>query len=141
MTLDKKSTPSLFHSCRADGFRPSAVYFLMHEMSIAQSLIEIIKDEMANNAAVKLKSARLQIGQMSAIVPDALGFCFSVITEGTELDGAELIMDMVPLKGVCRKCAREFEIIDYAFTCPTCGGSEIETLSGHELALTEIEVE
>ena len=129
------------HSRKADISTTSAVYFLMHEMSIVQSLIEIIKEEMAKNAALKLKSARLQIGQMSAIVPDALDFCFSVITEGTELEGAELIMDMVPLKGVCRKCASEFDIIEYAFTCPTCGGSEIETLSGHELALIEIEVE
>ena len=113
----------------------------MHEMSIAQSLLEIIKEEMVQNSAVRLKSARLQIGQMSAIVPDALDFCFSVITEGTELEGAELIMDIVPLRGICRKCAREFDIVDYAFTCPFCEGSEIETVRGHELALIELEVE
>ncbi len=113
----------------------------MHEMSIAKSLIDIIKQEMAENAAVKLKSARLQIGQMSAIVPDALGFCFEVITQGTELEGAELIMDMVPLRGVCRRCAHEFDIIDYAFLCPYCGSSDMESLSGRELALIELEVE
>lgn len=113
----------------------------MHELSIAQSLIEMIKEEMAKNSAVKLKSARLQIGRMSTIVPDALEFCFGVITEGTELEGAELVMDMVPLRGICRKCAREFDIIDFAFVCPACGGLEIDTLSGHELALIEIEVE
>ena len=113
----------------------------MHEMSIAQSLIEIIKEEMTKNDAAKLKSARLQIGQMSAIVPDALDFCFSVITEGTALEGAELIMDRVPLRGVYRKCAFEFDIINYAFLCPACGSSDIDALSGRELALIEIEVE
>lgn len=113
----------------------------MHEMSIAQSLIEIIRQEMAQHNALKLKTARLQIGQMSAIVPDALSFCFAVITEGTEMEGADLIMESVPLRGKCHHCDLEFNIEDYAFLCPSCGGQEIGMMSGQELALIEIEVE
>jgi len=48
----------------------------MYEMPIAQSLIDIIKEEMAESAAIKIRSSRLQTGQKSSIVPDALGFCF-----------------------------------------------------------------
>lgn len=113
----------------------------MHEMSIAQSLADIIREEMVRHEVTKLKSARLQIGQMSAIVPEALSFCFEVISEGTDLEGAELIMDIVPLSGVCRGCGREFAIEEYSFICPRCGGSDIEMLSGRELALVSMEVE
>lgn len=113
----------------------------MHEMSIAQSLIEIIREEMAQNNALKLRTARIQVGQMSAIVPAALSFCFGVITEGTEMEGAELIVESVPLRGKCHQCGMEFNIEDYAFLCPSCGGQEIGIMSGQELALIEIEVE
>ncbi len=60
----------------------------MHEMSIIQSVIEIINEEMEKNDATILRSIRLNIGKMSAIVPDSLSFCFEVITTGTRLEGA-----------------------------------------------------
>ena len=113
----------------------------MHEMSIAQNVIEIVKEEMLKHDATTLRSVRLNIGRMSAILPDALSFCFEVITAGTELEGAGLIMDIIPLKGYCPSCGKEFEIEDYAFNCTTCGSSEIDTISGQDLAIVEIEVD
>ena len=113
----------------------------MHEMSIAQSLVEILQEEMKKAGAQRLRSVRLEVGRMSAIVPDALSFGFEVITAGTHLEGAELIMDSVPLKAVCRACRREFEIEQYAFYCPFCRSGDIEVLSGQELAVVEITVD
>lgn len=113
----------------------------MHEMSIAQSLIDIIQEEMDRHQATSLKSVRLNIGQLSAVVPESLSFCFEVITAGTPLEGAELIMDMVPLMGSCRACKETFEIEDYAFSCPKCGSPEIDTISGQDLSIVEMEVD
>ena len=112
----------------------------MHEMSIAQSLLDIIREEMAKHDARVLKSVRLHIGQMSAIVPDSLSFCFEVMTSGTELEGAKLIMEIIPLRGVCKECHQEFEIRDYAFKCPHCDSREINTISGQDLSIVEMEV-
>ena len=113
----------------------------MHEMSIAQSLIDIIQEEMSKNNAKTLRSVRLNIGQMSAIVPDSLSFCFEVIVSGTDMEGARLDMDIIPLKGYCQTCEEAFEIEDYNFICPLCGGTKIETISGQDLTIVEIEVE
>jgi len=113
----------------------------MHEMAVAQSLIEIIKEEMVKNNAKILRSVRLNIGQMTAIIPDALSFGFEVITSGTELEGAKLIMDIIPLKGYCHVCENELEIKDYTFVCPSCGSHNIETISGQDLSIVEIEVD
>ncbi len=113
----------------------------MHEMSIAQSLVALLQEEMEKAGARTLRSVRLEIGQMSAIVPDALSFGFQVVTADTDLEGAELIMDVVPLRGSCRECGGSFDIEDYAFECPLCGGREIDTLSGQELAVKEITVD
>lgn len=113
----------------------------MHEMSIAQSLIDILREEMLTHNAKTLRSVRLNIGQMSAIVPDALSFCFQIITGGTELEGARLIMDIIPLMGYCNECEKEFEIKDYAFLCPSCGSTKINTIGGQDLSIVEIEVD
>jgi hydrogenase nickel incorporation protein HypA/HybF len=113
----------------------------MHEMSIAQSLVDLLREEMEKAGARKLRSVRLEIGRMSAIVPDALAFGFEVVTADTDMEGAELIMETVPLRGACRACDAEFEIENYAFECPRCGGNEIDTLSGQELAVREITVD
>jgi len=110
-------------------------------MSIAQSLIDILREEMLTHNAKTLRSVRLNIGQMSAIVPDALSFCFQIITGGTELEGARLIMDIIPLMGYCNECEKEFEIKDYAFLCPSCGSTKINTIGGQDLSIVEIEVD
>ncbi len=113
----------------------------MHEMSIAQSLMDILREEMLTHNAKTLRSVRLNIGQMSAIVPDALSFCFQIITGGTELEGAKLIMDIIPLMGYCKECDKKFEIKDYAFLCPTCGSTKINTIGGQDLSIVEMEVD
>ena len=113
----------------------------MHEMSIAQSLLDVVKEEMRKNNATVLKSVLVHIGQLSAIVPESLSFCFEVMTSGTELEGAKLNMQVIPLIGNCRKCGQEFEIKDYAFECPSCRSTDIEILSGQELSIVEMEVD
>jgi len=103
--------------------------------------MEILREEMEKHDAKVLKSVRLQIGQLSAIVPEALSFCFQVMAEGTEMEGAKLVMDVIPLRGRCPECRKEFEIEDYHFACPTCGSTRIETIAGQDLGVADMEVE
>jgi hydrogenase nickel incorporation protein HypA/HybF len=113
----------------------------MHELSIAQSVVQIIEEEMQKNNAGVLKSVRLNIGKMSAIVPDSLSFCFEIITKDTPLEGARLIIETIPLRIYCRDCSKEFEIKEYAFSCPGCGDTNIKVVTGMDLSVVEIEVE
>jgi len=113
----------------------------MHEMSIAQSLIDILREEMTRHGATVLKSVRLRVGQLSAVVPESLSFCFEVITSGTDMEGAQLLMDVIPLAATCLDCHKEFEIKEYCFSCPHCSSPNIETTSGRDLSIVEMEVE
>ena len=113
----------------------------MHEMSIAQGIIDIVRQEMKRYDASVLKSVRLSVGAMSAVVPEALSFCFNVIVSGTELEGAKLIYDAVPLIGLCELCSRQFEIENFLFECPYCKATKIKTVSGRELTIVEMEIE
>jgi len=113
----------------------------MHEMSIVESLLSIIEDEMVKNNASKLRSVRVQIGEMSGIVPEALRTCFEILTSKNDMKDAVLKMDIAPLIGYCGKCRTEFNIINYRFSCPDCDNSEIEVISGREMNIVEMEVD
>jgi hydrogenase nickel incorporation protein HypA/HybF len=110
-------------------------------MSIAQSLVSILQEEMAKHGATTLRSVRLSIGEMSAVVPESLSFCFEIIIQGTPLEGAKLVMDRIPLKGYCQSCDEAFDIKDFVFVCPTCASTTVETIEGQELSIVEMEVE
>jgi hydrogenase nickel incorporation protein HypA/HybF len=113
----------------------------MHEMSIAKNMIDIIEDEMRRHNAKVLRSVHVNIGMFSSIVPEALSFCFEIMIKDTDMDGARLFIDTVPLIGRCISCNKEFEIRDYSFFCPFCEGLRIDTVSGQELTVVEIEVD
>ena len=64
-----------------------------------------------------------------------------MIISGTDLEGAELLMEIIPIRANCHECEKVFEIEDYAFTCPSCGSREIEVISGQDLSIVQIEVD
>jgi hydrogenase nickel incorporation protein HypA/HybF len=113
----------------------------VHEMSIAQSLIDIVREEMIKNNANIIRTVRLSVGEMSAVVPESLEFCFSILTSKTPLEGVRLIMDIVPLKGYCRECEGIFKIENFIFVCPSCGSGQVEAIEGKDLSIVEMEVE
>ncbi len=116
----------------------------MHEMSIAQSLVRIIEQEMAKNHVSRLYKVKICYGRIAAIVPEALDTAFQALTRDTPMQGAVLETREVPLQARCRSCAREFTPEDDLFiaACPHCGtefGHEI--ISGKELYIEELEAE
>jgi hydrogenase nickel incorporation protein HypA/HybF len=113
----------------------------MHEMSIVQSIIDIVQQEMARHQVSKVTVIRLVVGEFTAVVPDSLTFCFELITKDTPLEGVKIELEQVPLTGRCRACGKEFPIVEYRFVCPECQSNEIEAVSGKELFIKEIEAE
>lgn len=113
----------------------------MHEMSIAENLLEIIERHAPTNGAARVKVIRLRIGEMTAVVPESLRFCFEVASEGTVAHGAELRIEPVPIVSHCHDCRADFEVGGYVFICPNCGSPKVELVSGNELDVVELELE
>jgi hydrogenase nickel incorporation protein HypA/HybF len=113
----------------------------MHEMGIAQSILDIVEQEMARHGATRVSTIRLVVGEFRAVVPRSLTFCFEIMTKDTPFEGVKLEMEQVPLTGRCTACDEEFTVKEYRFVCPKCGSQEIETIAGKELFVKEIEAE
>lgn len=117
----------------------------MHEASIAQSLFDQVEQVLAGPAfegvTGRLLRVHVKVGRMTAVVPDVLGFMWRAISEGTALDGVELVTEEVPIRARCRGCGTEHECVDIGFSCGTCGSRDVEVTSGRELHLVSLEVE
>ncbi|MDR3562286.1 MAG: hydrogenase maturation nickel metallochaperone HypA [Negativicutes bacterium] len=113
----------------------------MHEMAIAQGILEIVLDNVAQYGAKSVASIKLLVGEMTGVEPEALKFCFSSLAEGTVAASAELEIEVMPLVGRCRDCGGEFRIERYRFLCPVCGSAGVEILSGRELRVEHLEVD
>ena len=113
----------------------------MHEMSIAQSIIDIVNDTLAEDEKDKLKEIVVDIGELVAVVPDSLQFCYDTIVTDTIYHKAVLTINIIPLKIKCNNCNIESKIEKYAFLCPECESSHVNVLSGEELNIRYLEVE
>lgn len=110
----------------------------MHELSIATEIISIVEKEIEKQKLHGIKTIKLKIGALAGVDPEALRFGFEAASPGTRLDGTQLDIDWVTVKGQCRTCSREFPIDDYAFICPYCDSPDIEVTQGEELDIVHL---
>lgn len=113
----------------------------MHELSLAESLIDLAEEESRKLSGAKVRTVRLEIGALAAVEPDAMRFCFDVVARGTSLEGAALDIVTVAGRGRCLACGHEIEVLERPALCPDCGGVRVEVTSGTGMRLTELEVE
>ena len=114
----------------------------MHELAVAQSIVDAVEARAAECNATRVKGVRLKIGEASGIVTDSLTFCFEMLASlDPTLEGAQLVIDTVPHRALCRHCAKEFSVINFVAQCPTCKEWSSEIVSGTELQILEMEIE
>ena len=113
----------------------------MHELAIAESLLEIIVDESNRHGLESVNKVKLQIGKFAAVVPESLTFCFEMVSRDSVAAGAVIEIEEVGITARCDKCEISFEVEDRVFLCPRCGEPALELLSGRELSVLSIEGE
>ncbi len=109
----------------------------MHELAITDGIISGVCERLPGQ---RVRRVTLEIGALTAVLPDAVRFCFDVCAQGTALEGAALDIVEIPARARCRGCAVEFPVRDNVLVCP-CGGVDLDVLSGHELLVRSVEVD
>ncbi len=113
----------------------------MHEIGIANSILDAVKVETTRRpGAVPLKVA-VRIGELAAVDPDALRFCFEALTRETELESLQLEIELCPRRHLCPGCNFEFSVTEFDSRCPQCGQERTQYLSGDQLELAYLEME
>jgi len=113
----------------------------MHELAIAENLVNIVKDVAAGEKLSKVTKVTVCFGKMVQVVPDLFETAFRAAVADTVAGDAELDIEVLPLKIRCNTCNTVTGPEDYCFVCSTCGSSDIEIESGRELYVKSIEGE
>jgi hydrogenase nickel incorporation protein HypA/HybF len=110
----------------------------MHELAIADSVVRIAS---AHSRGRRVARVELKVGWLRQVVPSALRFSFALVAEGTELEGAELAMEVVPAGGRCRACGFDGPLPELPLRCQACGAFDVDVLRGEELFVDALEIE
>jgi hydrogenase nickel incorporation protein HypA/HybF len=110
----------------------------MHELSLAASLADIVHRHARGRKVTRVEAA---VGHLRQAAPSALSFGFELVTAGTPLQGAQLSVRQVPVRGRCRVCSQEVEPETWPLACPACSSFELAISGGEELCVEAIEVE
>lgn len=113
----------------------------MHELSICEGILEVTRSslEALPPPPPQVSHVTVRIGRLTGIVADSLRYYFGLVTPGTPFDGAALVIEEVPIRGLCADCHARFEIETLSFTCPLCGSGFVELLTGRELQVVSID--
>ncbi|QKV17319.1 hydrogenase maturation nickel metallochaperone HypA [Oricola thermophila] len=112
----------------------------MHEMSICESILNVLKDQAREQEFESVNRVCLEIGPLSGVEVEALRFGFDVVMRGSIADGAKL--DIVETEGAafCLACGKQVVIAARYDPCPECGSHQLQVTGGDELRIKELEV-
>lgn len=113
----------------------------MHEMSLAESVVQIVEDYAREGGFKRVRMVRLEIGPFAGVEEDAMRFCFDAVSRSTVAEGAQLEIVSPPGSGWCMKCGETVSLAQRYDACPRCGGYQVQVTGGTELRVKELEVE
>lgn len=108
----------------------------MHELALCQAIADTAQARAGGRRVVRVD---VRIGHLRQVVPDALQFSWQLLTDGSELEGAELAVDHVPAVIECRPCGTSTTLDAPVLLCGHCSSADVAIVSGEELLVVSLE--
>jgi hydrogenase nickel incorporation protein HypA/HybF len=112
----------------------------MHEMALAESIVQIVEDTARSSAARAVRAVWLELGALSHVEHEALRFSFDVVVRGTVAEGARLEVVTTPGRAWCMPCGETVDLARLGDACPRCGSHQLQVTQGEEMRVREIEI-
>lgn len=113
----------------------------MHEMSLCESVLQIIEQQAQAQHYQKVKAVWLEIGALSGVEAEAMRFCFEVVMQGSLAEQARLEILEVPGLAWCLPCGQNVAVQQLYDQCPQCGSHQLQVVDGDQMRIKELEVE
>lgn len=110
-------------------------------MGIAAQILAIAESSVPHDQqGISIERLNLKIGKLSAVVPVSLRFCFEIISKDTALEGADLVIEEIPVLVKCKTCNFQWIVTGPSFDCPQCQHDKVNIIKGRELEVVSIEI-
>lgn len=120
-------------------------------MSVAQAVADVVLRALAREGGTKVARIDLEIGELTFLNPQQVGFWIEELLKGTQGEGAEVVFKTVPARVRCSSCGyegplavREDPLYHEAlpvFACPKCERGKLEILEGRDYVVRSIEID
>ncbi|MFZ2163380.1 MAG: hydrogenase maturation nickel metallochaperone HypA [Sideroxyarcus sp.] len=113
----------------------------MHEMSLAEGVLQLIEDSAKTQDFSRVKTVWLEIGQLAGVEVEAMKFCFDAVVHDSIAEGAKLEVIEIPGQAWCLHCAEVVHVTAMFDACPKCGSHQVQVTGGNEMRVKELDVE
>lgn len=113
----------------------------MHELAICQALMNQVESIAAERNAHSVVSIVVGMGPLSGVEAQLLKHAYPVASAGTVAEGAELVIENLPVRIKCTQCGSESDALPNKLVCKACGDWRTTLISGDELMLMRVELE
>ena len=113
----------------------------MHELAICQALMTQVESIAAERNARTVVTIVVGMGPLSGVEEQLLQHAYPVASAGTIAEGAELVIESLPLRIRCTQCGKESDVQPNKLVCGHCGDWRTSVISGDELMLMSVELE
>ncbi len=113
----------------------------MHEMSIAEGIVQILEAQAMLQHYQRVKTVWLEIGPLAMIEQASLRFCFDAVSRDSLAAGARLEIIDLPGEAQCMRCQQRVSITRRLDACSHCGSHQLQIIRGDEMRIKELEVE
>ncbi len=112
----------------------------MHELTVAENIINIVSTEALKAGSKKVTEVCLEIGILAGIEYAALDFALEVLAPGTVLESAAITIEKPGGTGRCNNCGSEFPFEIFMGSCPECESTDLAVIQGKELRVKSITI-
>ena len=111
-------------------------------MGIALEIYRTCRETVEANGGGTLQSARVAVGELSAVEPDLLTYAWEAVVCESPDAGAELVLEWRPAIQYCSSCEENKNRVEGSWMriCPDCG-LPLEVSGGSELDVLDLTFE
>ncbi len=113
----------------------------MHELSIAEAILERVAAEAERYPGARFTRVGVKVGELSGVDPEALSFGFECLVKDSAWEPLALDIQVCPRVQRCTACAHEFAAGLLETACPRCGSARTVCIAGEELDIAYMELE
>ncbi|MHA1661565.1 MAG: hydrogenase maturation nickel metallochaperone HypA [Promethearchaeota archaeon] len=122
----------------------------MHEFAFAYDIFKVAERTALKYNAKKVSEVLLEIGELTLIVPELLQQSFKMATTGSIVEGAKLVIKIIPGKIKCRECNKvsTISLTEEAhltglqlFQCKHCESTNTEIIEGKKANVKNIKIQ
>jgi len=106
------------------------------------SVLKTVLDFAVQHDTAEVRRIYITAGIFANIIPSYANRFFSMISQGTVAEHAELVFTSLPARFLCLDCATEteYDSVTAHFVCRECASERLRLIAGREFQVSSLEI-